>query len=136
MSPGATLLGKSRDDAAEQLGVGVKTAEACETIFTTPGVPNTDRRQLSPQEIALAFTRLKQIPREQGGAKAKRGRPEKVSPGDTILGKSRDDAAEQPPKILRRRFAFEHNDLTRVITNPATRVIKKTSTEVRLDVSF
>ncbi len=54
---------------------------------------NTDRRQLSPQEIALAFTRLKQIPREQGGAKAKMGRPSK-SATSSGLSESRDTAAE------------------------------------------
>lgn len=36
---------------------------------------NTDRRQLSKLEITLAFKRLKAIPREQGGAKRKRGAP-------------------------------------------------------------
>ena len=34
---------------------------------------NTDRRQMTPVQIAHAFRRLKEIPREQGGAKKKRG---------------------------------------------------------------
>jgi hypothetical protein len=54
---------------------------------------NTDRRQLNKQEIALAFTRLKEIPREEGGAKGKRGRPGKGASSSTF-SKTRDDAAQ------------------------------------------
>jgi ParB-like chromosome segregation protein Spo0J len=62
---------------------------------------NTDRRQLSPKEIAYAFTRLKEIPREQGGAKAKHGgdRKVKMSEGQGAacgtLNKTRSEAASQ-----------------------------------------
>lgn len=34
---------------------------------------NTDRRQLKPSEIALAFKRLKETPRDEGGAKGSKG---------------------------------------------------------------
>jgi ParB-like chromosome segregation protein Spo0J len=54
---------------------------------------NTDRRQLLPQEIALAFKRLKEIPREQGGAKAKMGR--RKSGESPRLLQTRDVAAKQ-----------------------------------------
>lgn len=59
---------------------------------------NTDRRQLTPQQIAYAFKRLKEIPKAEGGAKAKMGRPkgdEKKSAESRPLSRSRDDAAEQ-----------------------------------------
>lgn len=54
---------------------------------------NTDRRQLTPREIAFAFKRLKEIPREQGGAKAKRGRPEKDDGTRQDYSLTRDAAA-------------------------------------------
>ena len=54
---------------------------------------NTARRQLTRREIGLAMNRLKQIPREQGGAKAKMGRPKSPSPG-TGLSESRSEAAK------------------------------------------
>lgn len=56
---------------------------------------NTDRRQLLPQEIALAFKRLKEIPREQGGAKGKAGRPSNAATSRGISGDTRHVAAEQ-----------------------------------------
>jgi len=55
---------------------------------------NTDRRQLTFQQIAYAFKRLKEIPREQGGAKKKIGRPEKGAESRTV-SKTRDDAAQR-----------------------------------------
>ncbi len=61
---------------------------------------NTDRRQLSKGEIAIAFKRLREIPQTEGGAKKKRGRPEgsvgsKNNPGiKPGISETRDDAAE------------------------------------------
>lgn len=54
---------------------------------------NTDRRQLTKGEIAIAFKRLRETPREQGGAKGKRGRPKKGGASPTF-SKTRDDAAK------------------------------------------
>ena len=61
---------------------------------------NTDRRQLSLQEVAFAFKRLKELPKEQGGAKRRNGGDRK-SPGiknqsaesSGLIGETRDDAA-------------------------------------------
>jgi hypothetical protein len=55
---------------------------------------NTDRRQLAPREIAYAFKRLKETPREGGGAKVGQGKRTDLTcgPGSTS-SKSRDDAA-------------------------------------------
>lgn len=54
---------------------------------------NTDRRMLTPGEIALALRRLKEIPREHGGAKAPMGRPKKSATSGTLSGSTRDSAA-------------------------------------------
>lgn len=57
---------------------------------------NTDRRQMSPRQIAFAFKRLKETAKEDGGAKRPMGRPKKgeeksgAKPG---LLESRDAAA-------------------------------------------
>lgn len=60
---------------------------------------NTDRRQLTKAEVAMAFKRLKELPVSAGGTKRKMGRPkgarepaEKCGARPT-LSKSRDDAA-------------------------------------------
>lgn len=55
---------------------------------------NTDRRQLSPRQIAFAFKRLKETAKDEGGAKLAMGRPkrgEEKSGSKPIL--SRDQAA-------------------------------------------
>lgn len=59
---------------------------------------NTDRRQLTKGELAMAFKRLRNLPTEEGGTKKKRGRPE-GSVGGTNNGgsgstiKAREEAA-------------------------------------------
>lgn len=55
---------------------------------------NTDRRQLTFDELAHAYNRLKTIPREQGGAKGKPGRPEKGAASRGIVSDTRDSAAK------------------------------------------
>lgn len=57
---------------------------------------NADRRQLTKGEIALAFKRLRGLPKEQGGTKRKMGRPAKdaKSSAGRQLSRSDDDAAE------------------------------------------
>ncbi len=58
---------------------------------------NTDRRQLSKAEIALAFKRLKELPKEEGGVKRKVGRPKQEPDKSSASGRfsrSDDDAAE------------------------------------------
>lgn len=57
---------------------------------------NTDRRQMSPRQIAFAFKRLKETAKEDGGAKRPMGRPkagEEKSGAKPTLSRSRDDAA-------------------------------------------
>jgi hypothetical protein len=57
---------------------------------------NTDRRQLSKGEIGIAFKRLRELPKEDGGAKRKMGRPskgEQKSGAKPLLSQSRDEAA-------------------------------------------
>ena len=75
---GTILSGHRRFDAVTRLGwkeVRVRVAEADEyrdeVLLLVRS--NTDRRQLTPREIGLAFKRLKDLPREQGGAKGKKG---------------------------------------------------------------
>ena len=73
---------------------------------------NTDRRQMSPRQIAFAFKRLKETSKEEGGAKKKIGRPEKGGERSTV-SKSRDDAAamlgvgEQEARALETVFTTE-----------------------------
>src|SRR5258706_8087152 len=58
---------------------------------------NTNRRHLTPEQIAHSFKRLKEIPREHGGAKGKPGRrngSEKGGESATVSGKTRDVAAD------------------------------------------
>jgi ParB-like chromosome segregation protein Spo0J len=96
---GTILSGHVRFACAEQLKlktVPVRVHQAFESFLDEVKFvirSNTDRRQLNKQEIALAFTRLKEIPREQGGAKAKMGRPGK-SAARSGLSESRDEAAK------------------------------------------
>lgn len=57
---------------------------------------NTERTHMKPGEIAVAMKRLRELSREQGGAKGKTGRPTKENgaAGGTISGKTRDIAAD------------------------------------------
>jgi hypothetical protein len=64
---------------------------------------NTDRRQLTREQVAFAFHRLKSLPPEQGGVKKERGRPKGItqsvdkagaSSGIIDTGDSRKAAAE------------------------------------------
>lgn len=60
---------------------------------------NTDRRQLTKWEIGLAFKRLKELPKDQGGTKKKRGGDRKSAAAQNQSGskstlKSRDEAAK------------------------------------------
>lgn len=62
---------------------------------------NTDRRQLSKDQLAYAFKRMRSIPPEEGGVKRKQGRPkditrdgEKSSSGGQVSSRSDDAAAE------------------------------------------
>ena len=52
---------------------------------------NTDRRHLRKSEIALAFKRLRELPKEQGGTKRKPG-PKPNRTGCPILSASRQDS--------------------------------------------
>lgn len=54
---------------------------------------NTDRRQMSPRQIAFAFKRLKETAKEDGGSKQPMGRPKKGAESSTH-SKTRDAAAE------------------------------------------
>ncbi len=62
---------------------------------------NTDRRQLTKWEIALAFKRLKELPKEQGGTKKKMGRPPKgQQKSPAKRGLSKDASAEDAASVL------------------------------------
>jgi hypothetical protein len=57
---------------------------------------NTDRRHLTKGEIGLAFKRLRELPKEQGGTKRKMGRPAaglEKSGANPRLSQGRDEAA-------------------------------------------
>lgn len=62
---------------------------------------NTERRQLTPQQIAFAYRRLKEIPREQGGAKGKRGAP--VGNANAAKGTAKNNCGESPTIELKAR---------------------------------
>ncbi len=64
---------------------------------------NTLRRQLSKQQIAFAYARLKRLPREEGGLKRKRGRkPKGDKPTGVIpdLGPELTEAREEATRVL------------------------------------
>lgn len=104
---GTILAGHTRRFCAMRLGletVPVHIVDDFETYFEEVKyliLSNTDRKPLTPGEIALAFRRLKEIPREQGGAKAKHGGDRQSADAKkqgaesrTLVGKTRDAAAE------------------------------------------
>lgn len=104
---GTILSGHLRRAAAQKLKlkeVPVRVVEPFATYLdevTFVIRSNTDRRQLTKAEIALAFKRLKELPKEQGGTKKKRGRKEGSVAGKVNSGasptisdsRSRDEAA-------------------------------------------
>ena len=60
---------------------------------------NTDRRQLTPEQTAHAYHKLRTLPKEEGGAAGKVGRPKKTEEKNggqtpTISEKARDVAAQ------------------------------------------
>jgi ParB-like chromosome segregation protein Spo0J len=59
---------------------------------------NTDRRQLTKGQIGLAFKRLRELPKEEGGTKLKMGRPakgqEKSRPGSRLSQRADASAAK------------------------------------------
>jgi hypothetical protein len=54
---------------------------------------NTDRRHLTPGEIAIAFKRLRETPKADGGTRGKRGPASRVSGANTGNLEGRDEAA-------------------------------------------
>ncbi len=98
---GTILSGHLRYHVAQSLklkSVPVRVAQAFETYrdeVTFIIRANTDRRQLTKAEIAIAFKRLRELPKEDGGAKPARGRPKKGAAERTFSGtKARDEAAD------------------------------------------
>lgn len=94
---GTILSGHLRRVAAQKLGlkeVPVRVVDPFasyrdEVTFVIRS--NTDRRHLSKGEIAIAFKRLREIPKGEGGTKKKMGRPKSgVKPE---LSEGRDEAA-------------------------------------------
>lgn len=118
---GTILSGHLRRVAAQKLGmkeVPVRVVEAFasyrdEVTFVIRS--NTDRRHLSKGEIAIAFKRLREIPKGEGGTKGKRGRPEKGGVSATIKEptKARDEAA-----AMLGVSSHEARDLETVFTTP------------------
>ena len=107
---GTILSGHLRYLVAQQLGfttVPVRVVPPFpsyrDEVVYIVGV-NAERRQLTRCELAIAYKRLKELPRADGGAKRKMGRPAAdegkggasatLNSGASASGKSRDDAAE------------------------------------------
>lgn len=62
---------------------------------------NTDRRQLTKGEIAIAFKRLRELPKEEGGTKRAMGRPKRgEEKSATKRGHSGDPSAEDAASVL------------------------------------
>ena len=78
---GVLLAGHLRLACAKKAGLGTVPVRVLpafddpydEVVFIVRS--NSDRRQLTKREIGLAFKRLREIPRENGGTRGKPGRP-------------------------------------------------------------
>jgi hypothetical protein len=69
-------VSQSRDDAAAQLGVSRNIAEACVTVFTTPGVPDEVKNAVNEERlgVTVAANAVRAEVKRQGG-KLKSGEP-------------------------------------------------------------
>jgi hypothetical protein len=100
---GTILAGHVRRACAEKLGlarvpVRVRSVASLREELLLLVRSNTDRRQLTQEEIGRAHKRLKATPQEDGGAKRKMGRPpkgEEKSATSRTLSRSRDESAAQ-----------------------------------------
>jgi hypothetical protein len=108
---GTILSGHVRRAVAEELKlkeVPVRVAPAFESYRAEVEFlikANTERRQLTKAEIAIAFKRLRELPREQGGTKGKRGgdRRSKAAKDQAPARrglKSKDPAADEAASVL------------------------------------
>lgn len=118
---GTILSGHLRFACAEKLGLksvpvrvaGTFASYLDEVKFVVRS--NTDRRQLRRSEIARAFARLKEIPRADGGAKAKRGRPSKTAYTPPADGPHGDPSAPDEKGGTSATFSKTRDEAARVL---------------------
>ena len=97
---GVILAGHRRHAALTELGakaalVRFATCDSYRDELEHVIRSNTDRRHLTPREIALAFSRLKSTPKAEGGTKTGKGKRTDLTSASKSGGcEARDDAAE------------------------------------------
>lgn len=103
LANGCIISGHLRREVAEQLGLKTVPVIVVEPFADYRGElealikSNTERRQLSKQQLANAYHVLRTTPRAEGGTKAKMGRPKKgdeKSSSGRQLSRSDEQAAE------------------------------------------